>query len=78
MTPPYLVGELVDGQLPGDGHGLGDGLDEVVVAVGDGHVLVDVARVQHVVARRRDRHLDTVGVLSGPDRSMPGIVVEFI
>ena len=53
-----LIGELVDGELPADGHGLWLGLDQVVVPVGDGHVLVDVARVQDVVPGRRHRHLE--------------------
>ena len=45
---PELVRQLVDGELLGHGEGAGDGLDDVVVAVRDGHVLVDVGGVEHV------------------------------
>ena len=43
-----LVGQLVDRQLLGHRQCLGDCLDDVVVAVSDGHVLVDVGRVEDV------------------------------
>ena len=62
-----LIGEFVDGELPADGHGLGLRLDQVVVPVGDGDVLVYVARVQDVVPGRRHGHLENEHKLSHCD-----------
>ena len=51
---PQLVRQLVDRQLLGHSEGPGDCLEDVVVAVGDGHVLVDVGGVEDVGPGGRD------------------------
>lgn len=55
-----LIGQLVQWQFGGDGERFWHDAFDVVVAVRDGHILVDVAVVDDVVTRRGDVHLRKV------------------
>lgn len=60
------VGQLVDGKRLGDGAGLaGEGLGELVKAVGDSNILHDVALVEDIGASRGDLDVNGVRVVGG-------------
>lgn len=71
------VAELVDHEGSTDGGALvGAGAWEVVITVADGEIFHDIAGVQYVGSRRRDRDLDEVLVLGGGLRDVGHLVKE--
>ena len=67
QSKTHLVGDFVDGLLAALGVAGRDGLLDVVVAVCDGHVFLDVHRVEDVCAGGGRAHLELVcgGVVGG-------------
>ena len=57
---PQLVGQLVHWQLLSHSQGLWDGFGDIVVAMGDCHILIDITRMEYVLSRRRNGHLNIV------------------